>query len=104
MLIKYVGPTSPVTIAATGQEVATGDTVEVSDKVAGTPPTAAFLAAMAALAAAEHAIPRDHNACAAAREALIDAGEGVGSGLLAQYEAWAPVEKSKKSDTPKDGE
>jgi hypothetical protein len=102
-LIKYIGPIDVVEIAAVGALVARGSTVDVPADIAGTPPTAAFLAAMDAVAKADNAIPRDHATCAAARLALIDVMDGTGSGLLAQHEAWQVV-AAPKDKTPKDGE
>jgi hypothetical protein len=85
-----------------------GDVIEVDPSVAGEPPTARRVAAEAALVAAEHAVPRLHQACADARDALTGLAHEMGWGLLAQTTEWElaakPVDDPAPAKKSKDGE
>lgn len=101
MKIRYIGAHDEVTVEVAGREVDVqrGADVDVPAAVAGTPPTAAFLAAMKALDDA-HLLPfpERHQAVVAANAALVDVMAGSGSGFLAQIENWEAVASVKKSD------
>ena len=105
-LIRYIGAHDEVVIDVAGREVDVkrGATVDVPAALAGTPPTAAFLAAEKALYEAANAVPRIHEVEAAAKAALIDVMEGSGTGWLAQYENWEAVAPAKSAKAEKDGE
>ena len=109
MKIKYVGGVGPVVIPATGQTVENDATVDVPDAIAGTPPSAAFLAANDALAAAHlrpffatDGGPDRHLAVRTAVDALVALVDEAGEGLLAQFDTWVLPPKTKTA--PKDGE
>lgn len=99
--ITYIGRHDRVDVDEIGRVddngVARGETVEVPDELAGTPPDARFLVIMyeelpAAAARLDHQAQRD------LKEELIDLS--AGSGLLAAHRQWAPVGKVRKTTAP----
>ena len=77
MHIRYVGPFDEVEIAASGDVVARGATVEVPAEIAGRPPKGDRFV--------------DAGAANPVRNPDFDPGEG----LLAQPDAWQPAKASK---------
>ncbi len=115
-LLEYIGPFDEVEIAATGDIVKHGETVEVAAELAGSEPdphlTEAheMLAALIALGppvpASAVLTPDEHAAIAAYDEQLRALHAEVaaidqGSGLLAQPDNWRRASKSAKARAAK---
>lgn len=103
--LRYIGPLDQVSVVlhdGTEIHVERNATFQVPDDVAGSAPTAAWLAAMEAYIDAQHAEPRVHETIVAAKEALIAVGDQAGAQLLQQianYELVTPARTTKTTTT-----